>query len=433
MADESVDLVVIGGGAAGLATAIAAGEALAETARIVVLDGAKRLGAKILVSGGGRCNVTHHRVTPQDFFGNRHIIKNVLAAFPVQATIDWLASLGVPLKQEDTGKLFPVTDRSRTVLEALIGRCGAVRVDIRTNHRVTGLERRVADSGALEGFAIRHTEGIMTARLVVLATGGRSLPKSGSDGFGYHLAGGLGHDVTRTVPALVPLELESASFHPALAGVSQEVELTTAVEGRTVDCRRGSLLWTHTGISGPVVMDASRVWTQATGEGKPVALYGNFLPGRTGEQVRGWLGEQAAAHPRRALITMLSASLPDRMAAALCRNVGCDPQHPMGQLSRSARQQVTQALTRYEFPVAADRGWNYAEVTAGGVPLEQVNFRTLESKLVPGLYLVGEILDCDGRIGGFNFQWAWSTGALAGRAAARVLSGISGAVDREPS
>ena len=427
MADELVDVVVIGGGAAGLATAIAAGEALGETAHVVVLDGAKRLGAKILVSGGGRCNVTHHVVTAQDFFGNRHIIKNVLAAFPAQATIEWFASLGVSLKQEDTGKLFPVTDRALTVLEALIRRCKAVSVDIRTNHRVSGLERRVGDPGSFDGFAIRHTQGTMTARLVVLATGGRSLPKSGSDGFGYQLARGLGHDLTRTVPALVPLQLGPASFHSVLAGVSQEVMLTTVVEGRTVDCRRGNLLWTHVGISGPVVMDASRVWTEATGEGKPVSIYGNFLPGQTEEQVRGWLSEKAAANPRRSVLHALTESLPERMAEALCRNVGCDPQQPMGQLSRPPRQRITQALTRYAFPVEADRGWNYAEVTAGGVPLEQVNFRTLESKRVPGLYVVGEILDCDGRIGGFNFQWAWATGVLAGRAAAQVLSGGSGA------
>lgn len=427
MADESVDMIVIGGGAAGLAAAIAAGEALGATAHVVLLDGAKRLGAKILVSGGGRCNVTHHAVTPQDFFGNRHIIKNVLAAFPVQAAIDWFASLGVPLKQEDTGKLFPVTDQARTVLEALINRCRALGVDIRPNHRVTAIERRAPGSGASAGFAIRHTEGTMTARLVVLASGGRSLPKSGSDGFGYELARSLGHEVTPTVPALVSLQLAQASFHPALAGVSQEVELTTVVEGRTVDRRTGSLLWTHVGISGPVVMDASRVWTEATGRGASAAVYGNFLPGRTAEQVRAWFTEQTAAHPRRSWLRMMAGLLPERMAEALCRSVGCDPQQPIAQLSRAARQRVAEALTRYQFPVEADRGWNYAEVTAGGVPLEEVNFRTMESKLVPGLYLIGEILDCDGRIGGFNFQWAWATGVLAGRAAARGLSMAPGA------
>jgi predicted Rossmann fold flavoprotein len=426
MADESVDIVVIGGGAAGLAAAIAAGETLGKAGHVVVLEGAKRLGAKILVSGGGRCNVTHHAVTPQDFFGNRHIIKNVLAGFPVQATVDWFASLGVPLKQEDTGKLFPVTDQARTVLEALIHRCRAVGVDLRPNHRVTGIEPRADGCGGSEHFAVRHTEGTMMAGLVVLASGGRSLPKSGSDGFGYLLARTLGHEVTATVPALVPLQLGPASFHQALAGVSQEVELITVVDSHTVDCRTGSLLWTHVGISGPVVMDASRVWTGATAKGESVTLYGNFLPGQTGEQVRGWLSEQAAAHPRRSLLRTLAGLLPDRMAEALCRDGGCDPQLPLGQLSRAARQRVVAALTRYEFPVEADRGWNFAEVTAGGVPLEEVNFRTMESKLTPGLYLVGEILDCDGRIGGFNFQWAWATGVLAGRAAARALARATG-------
>jgi predicted Rossmann fold flavoprotein len=419
MVDDSTDIVVIGGGAAGLAAAIAAGETLGGARSVVILDGAKTVGAKILVAGGGRCNVTHEAVTPNDFFGNRHVIKNVLAAFPVQATIDWFRALGVPLKREETGKLFPVTDKARTVLEALLTRCRAVDVSIRTDHRVTSIERL---SSSEAGFSIGHTQGITRAQTVILAAGGRSLPKTGSDGFGYQLARSLGHDVTPTAPALVPLLLNPSAFHRALSGVSQEVELTTVIQGRTADCRTGSLLWTHLGISGPVVMDASRVWTLATHRGEPVELYGNFLPGRTGEQVRGRFQEHAASHPRQSLLRMLAGLLPERMAEALCQAVSCDPQKAIAQLPRADRQRLADALTRFRFPVEGDRGWNYAEVTAGGVPLEQVDFRTMESKLVPGLYLIGEMLDCDGRIGGFNFQWAWATGFLAGRAAARRLS-----------
>lgn len=421
--DDSADILVIGGGAAGLAAAIAAGEALGEPGHVVVVDGAKTIGAKILVSGGGRCNVTHDAVTPNDFFGNRHVIKNVLAAFPVQAAIDWFSSLGVPLKREETGKLFPVTDKARTVLEALMTRCRAVDVSLRTNHRVTSIERLASPKA---GFSIGHTQGTIMAQTVILASGGRSLPKTGSDGFGYQLARSLGHDVTPTAPALVPLLLNPSAFHKALSGVSQEVELTTVIGGRTADSRTGSLLWTHFGISGPVVMDASRVWTLAKYHGDPVELYGNFLPGSTGEQVRAWFQEQAGSHPRQSLLRMLAGPLPERMAVALCQAVSCDPQKAVAQVPREDRQRLVHALTRFRFPVEADRGWNYAEVTAGGVPLEQVNFRTMESKLVPGLYLIGEILDCDGRIGGFNFQWAWATGFLAGRAVARRISSRHG-------
>lgn len=412
------DVAVIGAGAAGLAASIFAAETAAKGDRpqsIVLLDGAKTIGAKILVSGGGRCNVTHDVVTPTDFFGNRHIIKNVLAAFPVQATIDWFASLGVDLKREETGKLFPVTDKARTILTALVDRCRALGVIIHPDHRVTGIDRL---PGPQAGFLVHHTHGTLHSRKVILATGGRSIPKSGSDGFGYTIAHRLGHSVTATVPALVPLILEDTMFHKHLSGLSQEVGLTTVVKSRKVDCRTGSLLWTHFGISGPVVMDASRFWTLGHEQGETVEVYGNFLPGQTQEQAKSWFMEQATDNPRRSLLKTWAQQIPERFAEALCSHVECDPRTAVAQLPRKDRDRLLAALTKFKLPVNHDRGWNYAEVTAGGVPLEEINFQTMESKLVPGLYLIGEILDCDGRIGGFNFQWAWATGFLAGRAVA---------------
>lgn len=165
-------------------------------------------------------------------------------------------------------------------------------------------------------------------------------------------------------------------------------------------------------------MDASRFWCLAREQGEAVELYGNFLPGRTTEQAREWFLAQAAQYPRRSLLKLLMEVLPERCAEALCRHAEGAPQQACAQVSRNIRDRLLSALTRFRFPVLRDRGWNFAEVTAGGIPLEEVNFRTMESKVVPGLYLVGEVLDCDGRIGGFNFQWAWATGRLAGRAAA---------------
>lgn len=414
--DMHDDVAVIGAGAAGLAASIFSAEAAAKgdhPQRIVLLDSAKAIGAKILVSGGGRCNVTHEVVTPTDFFGNRHIIKNVLAAFSAEQTVKWFASLGVELKREETGKLFPVTDKARTVLNALIGRCRELSVEMRPDHRVTSIEHLVGDGSE---FVIHHTHGTLRARRVILATGGRSVPKSGSDGFGLLLARRLGHSVTATVSGLVPLLLEDSMFHTTLSGLSQEVDLTTVVNGKHVDSRTGSLLWTHFGISGPVVMDASRFWTLAREQGERADVYGNFLPDQTQEQVRAWFMEQASQTPRRSLVKTWALCVPERFAEALCQYVACDPQKAIAQLPRADRDRLIAALTKFPFPVKGDRGWNYAEVTAGGVPLEEINFRTMESKRIPGLYLVGEMLDCDGRIGGFNFQWAWATGFLAGRA-----------------
>ena len=418
MTDDVVNVAVVGAGAAGLTGAIAAAETLAKDGnwgRVLLLDGAKQLGAKILVSGGGRCNVTHEMVTPKDFFGNRNIIRNILAAFSVERTIAWFTSLGVDLKREPTGKLFPVTDDARTVLTALLSRARDGGVVIRPGHRVT----EVTTSHA--GFLVRHSHGATQASRVMLATGGQSLPRTGSDGLGYRLARGLGHRATPTVPALVPLILDRSMFHATLSGLSHEVELTTLVEGREVDRRTGSLLWTHFGISGPVVLDASRFWTLATNRSAQVDLYGNFVPGKTSEELKAWFVARTVEHPRRSLARTLSMLVPDRFAESLCRHCACDPQELTARVARRDRERVLSALARFRFPIERDRGWNFAEVTAGGVPLEEINYRTMESKLVPGLYLIGEMLDCDGRIGGFNFQWAWTTGWLAGQSAARSL------------
>ena len=411
--DRPIDLAIVGAGAAGLATAIFAAEQ-DRGHRIALLDGAKTLGAKILISGGGRCNVTHNLVSATDFFGNRRIIKNVLAAFSVEQTISWFASLGVTLKKEETGKLFPTTDKARTVLDALVNRCRALGVEVYPAHRVTTIERFESPEAQ---FILHYDHGQLQSGKVVLATGGRSLPKSGSDGSGYALAKRLGHSITGTVPALVPLVLEDTMFHRTLSGLSQEVELTTVVAGKLIDSRKGSLLWTHFGISGPVVMDASRFWTWAREHGDKSEVYADFLPDHNPEQVRLWFTEETRRYPRRSLVNTLACVLPERFGEALCRHVECDPRRAIAQVPRHERDRLIAALTKFPLPITMERGWNYAEVTAGGVPLEEVNFRTMESKLVSGLYLVGEILDCDGRIGGFNFQWAWATGNLAGRAA----------------
>lgn len=418
MTDHPATIVIVGAGAAGLTGAIAAAQTLAQEkvdGRVLLLDGAKQIGAKILVSGGGRCNVTHDVVTPKDFFGNRNIIRNVLAAFPVERTVAWFASLGVELKHELTGKLFPVTDKARTVLQALIDSARRAGVTICPDHRVDAISRTNT------GFLVQHSHGITHASRVMLATGGQSLPRTGSDGFGFQLARRFGHQITSTAPALVPLVLDHSMFQTTLSGLSHEVELKTLVEKREVDRRTGSLLWTHVGISGPVVLDASRFWTLATKQGTVVEMYGNFVPGQSADELRAWFVAQAAQHPRRSLVRTLSSLVPDRFAESLCRYQGCESQTAVAQVPRPTRDRLLNALTHFHFPIIGDRGWNVAEVTAGGVPLEEINYRTMESKLIAGLYLLGEMLDCDGRIGGFNFQWAWTTGWLAGKSVVRSL------------
>lgn len=416
MNEQRADIVIVGGGAAGLAAAIFAGEAIrgaGSSLRTVVLDGAPRIGAKILVSGGGRCNVTHDVVTPDDFHGTKPVVRNILRHFDEQAAVRWFESMGVGLKREETGKLFPVSDDAHTVVDALLRRCSELGIQILTDHRVTQIAQR------LNGFIVTTTPACIFASRLILATGGRSLPRTGSDGTGWEILRQLGHTVTPTYPALAPLVLDESFFHATLAGLSHHAELSTFVDGKLIDRRRGSLLWTHFGVSGPVVMDASRFWIIAHTQGRAAELRCSLLPVMF-EDLERWLIASAKREPRRPVASLLASRLPRRLAEALTQHlrIACT----MSELSRDARRALVHAVTALQLPVVRDRGWNYAEVTAGGVPLAEIDHRTMQSRVVPNLHLIGELLDCDGRIGGFNFQWAWATGHLAGTAAAKSLA-----------
>ncbi|MDP7033660.1 MAG: NAD(P)/FAD-dependent oxidoreductase [Planctomycetota bacterium] len=422
---DSFDLAVIGAGAAGLATGIFAAEEN-PVLRIALLEGAQQIGAKILVSGGGRCNVTHHSATPDDFQGNPPIVRALLQEFSERDTVNWFQEMGVTLKQEPTGKLFPKSNRARTVVDALVARCESLGAEIRTDHRVESVH---AENG---GWRIEHSHGVLHARRVVIATGGLSLPKSGSDGFGLDLARQMGHEVTALWPALVPLVLEDSFPHASLSGTSHPATLTTRVAGKIRDRRRGSLLWTHFGMSGPLTMDASRFWVGAKRGERPVTLEISLLPDTNENRENEWFLQCARQDPKRLLVSLLSTRLPRKVAQTWCRLSGVAGNPPIGQLSRPDRQNLIRALLATELPVSHDRGWNYAEVTAGGVPLSEIDRKTMESRLHSGLHFVGEVLDCEGRIGGFNFQWAWSTGHQAGRAIGRLLNKPDSEPDSSP-
>lgn len=414
---EVWDIAIVGGGAAGLTAAIFAAQG-GPSLRVCILDTAKSLGAKILVSGGGRCNITHERVAPADYNGPKNPVRNVLAAFDEGKAVAWFESLGVTLKREETGKLFPVTDSARTVLNALMDRCQALNVAILTGHRVNSVSQLRTGNWELE-----TSSGTIVARRLILCPGGRSLPKTGSDGSGYELVKAVGHTVTDTLPALVPLVLDESFFHPQVTGLAVDAELTTYADNKPVDRRGGSLLFTHFGISGPLAMDASRHYLLAKSHTPNVAMKLSFLPGENFESADGRLQQLAGSRNKSTVYNALGTILPQRLAEALGQHVGIAPDTTMSQLSKDGRRKLAHALIGLPLPVVRDRGWNYAEVTAGGVPMGEVDFRTMRSRKQETVYLAGEIVDVDGRIGGFNFQWAWATGYLAGTAAARSILG----------
>ena len=411
----SHDIVIVGAGAAGLTTAIFAGRLT--RASIRVLDGAARPGAKILVSGGSRCNVTNAVVTERDYWGGRRSsIKRVLSSLPVPQTIAFFEGIGVALKQEPTEKLFPVSDRSRDVLEALLAAARAVNVTISPAIRVHSVRREGA------GFVVESSAGPITAASVVLATGGLSLPKTGSDGAGMAMARALGHSIVATTPALAPLVVRDG-FNKEVSGVAEEVELALRVDGRITQRIAGAMLWTHFGVSGPAALDMSRHFLRARVEGGDPQVSVSFGRGGTFDAADATLARMSADRPRLNLQSAVAELVPASVAAALLRYADVDGATKLGTLPRGIRRAVAHALSELPLQVVDSRGYNYAEATAGGVVLDEIDPSSMESRRCPGLYLVGEMLDVDGRLGGFNFQWAWSSARTAAEGLANRFGG----------
>ena len=407
-----VDIAVVGAGAAGLMAAIQAGREARGSLSVAALDGATRLGAKILISGGGRCNVTHHAVKASDFAGStRPAIHKVLARFDVAETVRFFESLGVTLKREETGKLFPVTDRAQTVLDALLRAAESAGVELVYPWRVDRIERHS------EGFTLIRNDGsTLIARRVVLATGGMSVPKTGSDGHGYDIAKSLGHSVTpHLLPGLVPLLLPEGHWLRSLSGVALpvRVELRSG-NGRVLTSVTGPMLCAHFGVTGPAIMDMSRHYLLAQTEDSNARLTLSLLPEESAQDLDAAFMRLGAETP----LGFLRKLLPERLVRALGEAIQVSISESGAQLTRETRTRLVRGLLELPLTVTGDRGFKVAEVTAGGVPLSELHLNTLESRMTPGLYLCGEICDVDGRIGGFNFQFSWSSGTVAGRGAA---------------
>ena len=391
---------------------------------IAILDGAPRPGAKILVSGGGRCNVTNSRVGSRDFWGGRRgAIRRVLEAFSAADAAAFFRDAGVPLHEEAGGKLFPDSNRARDVLDALLREAAAAGATLHSGTRITAI------AATESGFRLETTAGDFLAASLVLATGGRSLPKTGSDGAGYGFAQALGHTVVPTSPALVPLVLAgdrpTSAIHTALSGVALEAAISVWIDERLSSIHRGPMLWTHFGVSGPVVLDASRHWARAVLEVRPVRLTVNLLGDRSFADVEHWLMDAGGRHPRTLIRTLLAAEIPDRVAAAILESLAIALETAAAAFPRVDRRRLVHALTAWPLDVAGTRGYSYAEATAGGVDLGEIDPTSMASRRCPGLYLVGEILDVDGRLGGFNFQWAWSSAFVAARGLAARAAAAS--------
>ena len=399
--------VVIGAGAAGLLAALFAARG---GVRTLLVESHKKPGAKIRVSGGGRCNVLPSAMELADFHteGSRNAMRNLLLSWPLDEVREFFErNLGVALKAEETGKIFPVSDDPSEITNALLGACERAGVKLVAGARVRELRacaRGDADGARFE-LALASGERLRADR-VALCTGGLSLPKTGSDGWGYQAAERLGHTLVRRYPALVPLLTSESRWHE-LAGVSLRARLSAVHEGKLLEARTGDLLFTHKGFSGPVALDLSHQLARA--DHHDVALLAAWL----GDDVEAW-DARLRAGGARTLQSFARAHLPKRLADVLVALARVELETALARLTREQRERVATVLGACPLVIAGDEGYRTAEVTGGGVPLEQVATRTLESRLVPGLYFAGEILDVTGRIGGFNFLWAWVSGRRVG-------------------
>lgn len=396
-------IAVIGAGAAGTMAAIFAAAGGAE---VLLLERTGDGGRKILIAGGGRCNVLPAALDERRFVtdSSPHALRNILRSWPhAEQRAFFEHEVGIPLKEEpETAKLFPVSDRARDVRDGLLQLAAARGATFVPGVTVTGLDpvdgrwRVTTDGGAP-----------LDVDRVIVATGGLSVPTTGSDGTGLRLLERLGHAVHPTYAALTPITCDPPPFGH-LAGVSL-VATVTAHDGRRTATATGGFLFTKHGYSGPAVLDVSHVLVRARQEGRPAALRAQWTP----HDEPAW---EALLRPEgtRTVGGVVRRELPDRLADALLARAGVDPATALAQLPREARRRVIEELVRGDLPWTGDEGYRKAEVTGGGVSLAEVHPRTMESRRCPGLFLCGEVLDAFGPIGGYNFCWAWATGRAAG-------------------
>jgi hypothetical protein len=385
------DVIILGAGAAGLMCAMTAGS---RGRRVLLLDHADAAGKKILISGGGRCNFTNMDVSVERFFSdNRHFCRAALAGYTPK---DFLALVGkhrIAWHEKTLGQLF-CDGSARAIVCMLLDECEAVGVDIRLSHRVTDISRG-------EAFRVETDHGSFTAAALVLATGGLSIPKMGATGFAHDMAARFGLPLTGIRPGLVPLTFggDDLALMQPLSGLSLNVEASC---GRT--SFREAMLFTHRGLSGPAILQISSCWR----EGMAIVL--NLSPGL---DAAAELIARKQARPNAELRTILAELLPQRLAHALAARFG---DGPVGRLRDRALADSAAAMQSWRLTPSGTEGYARAEVTCGGVDTAALSQRTMEAKSVPGLFVIGEAVDVTGWLGGYNFQWAWSSGWCAGRA-----------------
>ena len=396
-----MNVCVIGGGAAGMLAALTAAE---NGHRVLLLERQSRVGRKLLATGNGRCNLSNYHVSPAHYHGGAGFCDFALSQFDVGETLQYFASLGLLTVSEASGRIYPMSNMAGSVLDVLRYALERPEIDLQTGQTVTAV-RKIP-----EGFSVKTETDTFSARRLILAAGGAAGSKVGGGMDGYRLAKSLGHRRTALYPSLVQLKTDP-TYPRALKGVKAQCGISICRGSQVLARNSGEVLFTEYGVSGPAIFDLSR---SVSAGGSDLTCLLNFFPDWEEAEVLHWLSQRQAAMAAHEASTLLTGSCHTRLGQMICKSAGFTNQRAAG-LTRDDLRRIARQATHFALPITGTCGFDQAQVTAGGLDTSEFDPRTLQSRLVPGLYACGELLDIDGDCGGYNLQWAWSSGRLAGK------------------
>jgi len=405
-------LIIVGGGAAGLTSALIAKDSGLDVA---IIEGTDRIGKKILTTGNGRCNISNENINTNRYHSeNPYFAGYTLDSFNLVQTIDFFNRLGIPLVTLDGGKMFPMSLQASSVIDILRFAIEEKHIPVYTNKKAKEITKNN------NGFKISTTgNDTYECDMLIIATGGKSAPKTGSDGSGYTLAKQLGHSVTSLVPALVQLKLNYNRLK-ALSGVKFDGYAELFINGESVQKEFGEILFTDYGISGPPILQLSRAVSYGLSKNSKVSLKIDMLPTITCENLKEFLENHWSVFGSRSLLNSFIGIIHKKIIPIILKQANIEDFHkPCSDLKSEEKNAIYALLKQWQFEVSGTNSFSNAQVTAGGINTKEINPQTLESNLVTNLFFAGEILDVDGDCGGFNLQWAWSSGAIAGKSASK--------------
>ena len=396
-----MNVCVIGGGAAGMLAALTAAE---NGHRVLLLERQSRVGRKLLATGNGRCNLSNYHVSPAHYHGGAGFCDFALSQFDVGETLQYFSSLGLLTVSEASGRIYPMSNMAGSVLDVLRYALERPEIDLQTGQTVTAVRKMP------EGFSVKTETDTFSARCLILAAGGAAGSKVGGGMDGYRLAKSLGHHRTALYPSLVQLKTDP-TYPRALKGVKAQCGISICRGSQVLARNSGEVLFTEYGVSGPAIFDLSR---SVSAGGSDLTCLLNFFPDWEEAEVLRWLSQRQAAMAAHEASTLLTGSCHTRLGQMICKSAGFTNQRAAG-LTRDDLRRIARQATHFALPITGTCGFDQAQVTAGGLDTSEFDPRTLQSRLVPGLYACGELLDIDGDCGGYNLQWAWSSGRLAGK------------------